>query len=55
VRNKNGLHLFHGEVEPLHALFRFAAGNTRINQNSLMVVGNVIAVAITSGIQGGYK
>lgn len=55
VRNKNSLNVFHFQTQAAHTCFGFAARNTRIYEHSIGMGAYVIAVAITTRIDGGYK
>jgi hypothetical protein len=55
VRNKNSLNVFHFQPKAMHTYFGFAARYTCIYEHSIGMGAYVIAVAITTRIDGGYK
>lgn len=53
VRNKQPPYFFKGKIELTHSPFGFAAAETRVHQDRILCVSDIIAVGIAAGIQGG--
>jgi len=51
VRDKYGPDLFKGQAEAAHAFFRLAAGEAGIDKDCFLIVADVIAIPIATGIQ----
>lgn len=51
VRDKYRFHGSQGQPQPSHTFLRFTAGQARIDKNSLLIITDVIAVAITARIK----
>ena len=43
--------LFKGQPQAAHAFFRLAAGKSGVDKNGFLVVADVIAITIATGIQ----